>query len=172
MIDRSWASITSVDTQLNAIKIHTTTPVYQKNASIMDQPPKFNSVILERTANGRQCHYALRSGTACAPTGSLKVTDRPEQRSALLISSDMKYRDIEYTVVQGIGHQLWKWSVSFDTGLSVRGQAAIKSEAVAEAERAIDRALAPNKDAMLVLTEEVLKSGRTPAIAETAQLLE
>ncbi len=29
-----------------------------------------------------------------------------------------------------------------------------------------------NKDAMLVLTEEVLKSGRTPAIAETAQLLE
>jgi hypothetical protein len=54
-IDRSWASITRVDTQLNAIKIHTTTPVYQKNASIMDQPPKFYAVILERPANGQQC---------------------------------------------------------------------------------------------------------------------
>jgi hypothetical protein len=57
----------------------------------------------------------------------------------------MKYRDIEYTVVQGIGRQVWKWSVSFDADVSARGQAAIKSEAVAEAQRAIDRALAPTK---------------------------
>jgi len=40
---------------------------------------------------------------------------------------------------------VWKWSVSFDTGVSASGQAAIKSEAVKKAERAIDRALAPNK---------------------------
>ena len=60
-------------------------------------------------------------------------------------STDMKYRDIEYTVVQRIGRQVWKWSVSFDTGVSVSGQAAIKSEAVEKAERAIDRALAPKK---------------------------
>ena len=57
----------------------------------------------------------------------------------------MKYRDTEYTVVQGIERQVWKWSVSFDTGVSVSGQAAIKSEAVEKAERAIDRALAPKK---------------------------
>ena len=57
----------------------------------------------------------------------------------------MKYRDVEYTVVQGIGRQIWKWSVSLDTGVFATGQAAIKSEAVAEAERAIDRALAPKK---------------------------
>jgi hypothetical protein len=57
----------------------------------------------------------------------------------------MKYRGIEYTVVQGIGRQVWKWSVSFETGVPVRGQAAIKSEAVAEAEGTIDRALAPEK---------------------------
>jgi hypothetical protein len=56
----------------------------------------------------------------------------------------MKYRDIEYTVVQGLGRQLWKWSVSV-AGVVIRGQAATKSEAVAEAERAIDRALAPKK---------------------------
>jgi hypothetical protein len=56
----------------------------------------------------------------------------------------MKYRGIEYAVVQGIGRHLWKWSVSFDAN-PVRGQAATKSEAVAEAERAIDRELAPKK---------------------------
>jgi hypothetical protein len=57
----------------------------------------------------------------------------------------MKYRGSEYTVVQGLGRQIWKWSVSFETGVLVRGQAAIKAEAVAEAERAIDRSLAPKK---------------------------
>jgi hypothetical protein len=56
----------------------------------------------------------------------------------------MKYRDIEYTVVQGIGRHVWKWSVSV-ADVVVRGQAATKPEAVAEAERAIDRALAPKK---------------------------
>ena len=55
----------------------------------------------------------------------------------------MKYRDIEYTVVQGIGRHLWKWSVSLDTGVSVGDQAV--TEAVANAERAIDRALASKK---------------------------
>jgi len=56
----------------------------------------------------------------------------------------MKYRGIEYAVVQGIGRHLWKWSVSFDAN-PIRGQAATKSEAVAESGRAIDRALAPKK---------------------------
>jgi hypothetical protein len=55
-----------------------------------------------------------------------------------------RYRDIEYTVVQGIGRQLWKWTVSFES-IHLRGQGATKSEAIAEAERAIDRALAPKK---------------------------
>src|SRR5258705_12513636 len=61
------------------------------------------------------------------------------------ILNDMKYRDIEYTVVQGIGRHLWKWSVSLDTGVSAGGQAVTRSEAVANAERAIDRALASKK---------------------------
>jgi hypothetical protein len=56
----------------------------------------------------------------------------------------MKYRDVEYTVVQGIQRQLWKWSFSIDQSIT-RGQAATKAEAVEEAERAIDRALAPKK---------------------------
>jgi hypothetical protein len=56
----------------------------------------------------------------------------------------MKYRDVEYTVVQGIERGLWKWSASV-AGVTLTGQAAIKSEAAAGAERAIDRALAPKK---------------------------
>jgi hypothetical protein len=38
-----------------------------------------------------------------------------------------------------------EWSVSIDANHSVTGQAATKPEAVAEAERAIDRALAVKK---------------------------
>ena len=56
----------------------------------------------------------------------------------------MKYRDIEYTVVQGLGRQLWKWGFALEAN-AVTGQAATKAEAVAEAERAIDRAVARKK---------------------------
>jgi hypothetical protein len=56
----------------------------------------------------------------------------------------MKYRTIEYTVIQGIERQLWKWEVAFES-THLRGQAATKREAVADAERAIDLALAPKK---------------------------
>ena len=56
----------------------------------------------------------------------------------------MKYRDIEYTVVQGIERGVWKWSASVD-GVVIMGQAAIKSEAVTAAEKAIDRALATKR---------------------------
>jgi hypothetical protein len=57
---------------------------------------------------------------------------------------ELKYRDVEYTVVQGIERQLWKWGFALE-GKAVTGQAATKAEAVAEAERAIDRALALKK---------------------------
>ena len=56
----------------------------------------------------------------------------------------MKYRDIEYTVVQGFGRQLWEWGVALE-GKRLTGQAATKAAAVAEAEGAIERALAPRK---------------------------
>jgi hypothetical protein len=56
----------------------------------------------------------------------------------------MKYRNVEYTVVQGIERGVWKWWTLID-GMMIRGQAAIKSDAVAAAEKAIDRALAAKK---------------------------
>jgi hypothetical protein len=57
---------------------------------------------------------------------------------------ELKYRDVEYTVVQGIERQLWKWGFALE-GKAVTGQAATKAEAVAEAARASDRALASKK---------------------------
>ena len=52
----------------------------------------------------------------------------------------MRYRDVNYTVVQGQGRQLWKWSFALHDKLHI-GEAGTKAEAVSQAERAIDRAL-------------------------------
>jgi hypothetical protein len=56
----------------------------------------------------------------------------------------MKYRDIEYSVVQGIERGVWKWKASV-AGVVITGQEATKSGAVIAAEKAIDRALAWKK---------------------------
>jgi hypothetical protein len=56
----------------------------------------------------------------------------------------MEYRDIEYSVVQGIARGVWKWSASV-ADVVIMGQAHSKSEAMVAAEKAIDRALAPKK---------------------------
>ena len=56
----------------------------------------------------------------------------------------MRYRDIEYSLVPGLGRHLWEWSASVADAV-ITGQAHSKSAAVVEAEKAIDRALAPKK---------------------------
>jgi hypothetical protein len=56
-----------------------------------------------------------------------------------------KHRDIYYTVVQGLGRNVWKWSVNLETGHQASGQAMTKADAISKAERAIDRALAVRK---------------------------
>ena len=65
----------------------------------------------------------------------------------------MKHRDTEYTIVQGLGHQLWQWSLIIE-GMNLSGRAATKSEAIAEAERAIDRSLSPKKLKLVPLDRE------------------
>ena len=52
----------------------------------------------------------------------------------------MRYRDIEYTVVQGIKPGVWKWSVSV-AGTVVSGHEVSKAAAVVTVEKVIDRAL-------------------------------
>jgi hypothetical protein len=56
----------------------------------------------------------------------------------------MEYRGVEYTVIQGIGGHMWKWSTSV-AGIMARGQSHNKSAAMTAAEKAIDRALAIKK---------------------------
>ena len=58
----------------------------------------------------------------------------------------MRYRDIEYTVVQGIKRGVWKWSVSV-AGTVVSGRELSKAAAVVTVEKAIDQALIPKKGA-------------------------
>jgi hypothetical protein len=53
----------------------------------------------------------------------------------------MEHQHIEYTVVQGIERGFWKWSVSVE-GMVVSGQEETRSEAIAAAEKAINRARA------------------------------
>jgi hypothetical protein len=52
----------------------------------------------------------------------------------------MEHRGVEYTIVQGIQRDLWKWSASL-AGVVVTGQAHSRSAAVMTVKIAIDRAL-------------------------------
>jgi hypothetical protein len=54
----------------------------------------------------------------------------------------MKYREIEYTVVQGIERRHFKWGFTFETK-PVTGRAETRAGAVAKAQQAIDLALRP-----------------------------
>jgi len=56
----------------------------------------------------------------------------------------MEYQGFEYRVVQGIERGVWKWSASVK-GVIVMGQRPTRSEAMAAAEKAIDRALVPKQ---------------------------
>ena len=60
------------------------------------------------------------------------------------LNMPMKYRDVEYNVVQGVGGGRfgWRWEV-FLVSVRAAGQAASHDDAVAAAQRAIDRALTP-----------------------------
>jgi hypothetical protein len=53
----------------------------------------------------------------------------------------MRYRGIEYGIVEVIGSRMWKWS-AFIGGAGMTGQAHSKQAAMVSAEKAIDRAVA------------------------------
>jgi hypothetical protein len=55
----------------------------------------------------------------------------------------MKYRGIEYAIVEGTGGHMWRWSAF--VGAVMTGQAHSKQAAMVSAEKAIDRALAIKK---------------------------
>jgi hypothetical protein len=55
----------------------------------------------------------------------------------------MKYRDVEYSIIQGVERGKWMWSLSLDTNAKTSGQANNKPLAVIAAKRAIDRLVPP-----------------------------
>ena len=61
----------------------------------------------------------------------------------------MDHRGIEYTLVQGIERDTWRWTVSLGNNISKSGQAIGKPEAVAQATRAINRALAQKRERLV-----------------------
>jgi hypothetical protein len=77
----------------------------------------------------------LELGPFLLPRAELGTKSGPRQ------FAHMHYRGIEYAVVEGIGHHMWRWSV-FVGGAVKTGQAHHKQAAMVAAEKAIDRALA------------------------------
>lgn len=57
----------------------------------------------------------------------------------------MEYRGKQFTVVQGIKPDSWKWTVQFEAGIIKMGEAKTRPKAMAEAVMAIDRALKVKK---------------------------
>jgi hypothetical protein len=56
----------------------------------------------------------------------------------------MEHKGIRYNIIQGIERHAWRWSVSVESML-VTGQAETRSDAIAAAERAIDKAMKAKK---------------------------
>src|SRR5260370_13322048 len=75
----------------------------------------------------------------------------------------MRYRDIEYTVVQGIKRDVWKWSTSV-AGTEVSGREPSKAAAMVAVEKAIDRALVSKR--MRLVQPRVPQ--RPPKVSERA----
>jgi hypothetical protein len=78
----------------------------------------------------------------------------------------MRYRDIEYTVVQGIKRDVWKWSTSV-AGTEVSGREPSKEAAVAAVENAIDRALVSKRGRLVQPRRPRKVSERSGAIPTT-----
>jgi hypothetical protein len=57
----------------------------------------------------------------------------------------MEYREKQYTVIQGIERDYWKWSIELRDGRTRSGTERNRLAAVKAAEREIDRTLAPKK---------------------------
>jgi hypothetical protein len=74
----------------------------------------------------------------------------------------MEYRNIEYTVVQGIERRVWKWSASV-AGVVIMGEQSTRLAAAAAAETAIDRALAQKKVRLVLHRDDQIDSSRSIA---------
>ena len=79
-----------------------------------------------------------RERTACLSNHA----DHLENLAQAHIFNGMEHRGIEYSVVQGIERGTWKWFAVIDATMTRSGQAKSRLAAVADAKRAIDKAIA------------------------------
>jgi len=100
---------------------------------------------IAKNAPSRWAAHGAITASLAAAGNAARNRDPRQPRDPTGSEVSLKYRGVEYSVVQGIGRHIWKWSVAFDADRSEAGRAATKAEAISEAERAIDRALAPKK---------------------------
>jgi hypothetical protein len=92
-------------------------------------------------ATARKGGIATRLGWPTSPSRLLNTENGVGSSKSVALD---EYRDIEYTVVQGVERGVSKSTASV-AGVVIMGQAGIKSKAVAAAEKAIDRARASKK---------------------------
>jgi hypothetical protein len=52
----------------------------------------------------------------------------------------MHHRGFSFNVVQGLGHDFWRWFATIDR-LELSGDASTRGEAISDAQEAIDRAV-------------------------------
>src|SRR5258705_10699254 len=100
---------------------------------------------IAKNAPSRWAAHGAITASLAAVGNATRNRDPRQSRDPTGSEVSMKYRGIEYSVVQGTGRHIWKWSVAFDADHSEAGRAATKAEAISGAERAIDRALAPTR---------------------------
>jgi hypothetical protein len=83
----------------------------------------------------------------------------------------MRYRDIEYALVEDVERGGWKWSASV-VGVVITGEQPSKSAAAAAAEKAIDRAVVRQSSSACLAPNDALqcphtRKGDPPSMSDT-----
>ena len=75
----------------------------------------------------------------------------------------MRYRGIEYSVVQGIERHLWKW-VATVAGTKISGQGSTRDETIEKAKKEPLRALSKSNASSMIQSEKIAMISRPAAI--------
>jgi hypothetical protein len=75
----------------------------------------------------------------------------------------MEYRGVQYKIRQGVERNVWKWSVSFEDGLTKSGQAVSRRRAITIVWRLIDDVIASKKQRLATTDNENRAAEKHPA---------
>jgi hypothetical protein len=83
----------------------------------------------------------------------------------------MEHRGVEYKIRQGVGRNVWKWSVSFEDGLTKSGQAVSRRRAITIVWHLIDEVLTFKKKRLDNRAPEKRPAGQFLVQREIEELL-